>query len=215
MSQPSDQSRLGTSREDAPVPRVEVPSIQIHPESSDSAATAVVPNVPPASTTTTPGSGHFEIPARNLIPIIPNIANGILGQQITYILILRASFIDKEVDLVKVFNAMWNGPGLVIDSEGNETKGTRLYPYPKIGDNEFENMWEQQSMYPRDPKGMKAALGLLKKRTDFSIPYMRLHPLNLRFLLGNFGEVMAWIKERAKMVEVELTSEVFGRRWYD
>ncbi|KAK3176138.1 hypothetical protein OEA41_007460 [Lepraria neglecta] len=112
--------------------------------------------------------GHLK---RN--PLNPASRSGTLGQQLTYIIVLKATYSNTWVDLAKVYNALWNYVDFVSveSAEGIQQRykilGSR--PYPEISKDAFRDMWRHQTLYPRDPDSMKAELQNPKGRNDFQL----------------------------------------------
>lgn len=104
-------------------------------------------------------------------PLIPASYSGTLGQKITYILILKASYSNTRADLAKVYNTLWNYIDFVALEfvEGIQMGYTILgnRPYPEISKDDFRDMWRHQTLYPRDPDSMRAELLDLKGRNYF------------------------------------------------
>lgn len=76
--------------------------------------------------------------------MVQDIPNGVQGQQITYLLILRASYANSWADLTKVFNRIWNGPNWVNRVHGQRVDGATLgWPYRKLSQAEVTQMWEE------------------------------------------------------------------------
>ena len=133
-----------------------------------------------------------NIPARSEIPIIPDVPNGVPGQQHTYMLILRASFSNSWTDLAKVFDTGWNGPDRVMGSDGEVYEDAR--PNPEIGRDEFRYTWLNQMWYPRDEDGMRNALRELQSRQDFVIRSFDKERLEFKSRPGDFADVMRVIQ---------------------
>ncbi|MCJ1459845.1 hypothetical protein MMC28_010224 [Mycoblastus sanguinarius] len=68
-----------------------------------------------------------------------NAPNGIKGQQITYILILKATYSNARAELANVFNEIWNGPEFVVVPKIRlKVTGTSIYR--ELARKEVKNM---------------------------------------------------------------------------
>lgn len=85
----------------------------------------------------------IKFPSCSIIPLIPGENTD--GQQVTYILILRARYSNSWADLTKVFNRIWNGPSYTIIPQimGGFQHGKE---HSDISQHEMERMWREQTL---------------------------------------------------------------------
>ncbi len=144
------------------------------------------------------------IPSRSDIPVVQDVLDGLRGQQITYLLILRTLYTIPWADLTKAFNCIWNGPSWVhrVKPDGNVESLIYGWPYRPLDQAEVVEMWEAQTLYPKDMEGMRSALALLEAKKDYlcqgvafdhmaSVPTYQMEPG-----LGDFEEVMERIERK-------------------
>ena len=146
--------------------------------------------------------------ARSIITLIPDVPGGTLGQQIAYILVLKATFSNSWADLAKVYNDIWNHLDiLVVEFDPDRPQHWRQYPgirpYPEASKDEVRDMWRHQTIYKRDSESMRAELEKLKSRQDFLCRY----PDNEGIIMGSyagFHKLMADIERSAGYANVKL-----------
>ena len=146
--------------------------------------------------------------ARSRIILIPGVPNGTLGQQITYILILRATFSNSWADLTKIFNRIWNERDFVLaeyDPRYPEswTKWLGIQPYPEVSKDKVRSLWRHQRIYQRDADSVRAALENLRSKTDFQCRFPSREGVIIAFDV-TFDKLMKTIEQAAEAVEVEL-----------
>ena len=146
--------------------------------------------------------------ARCQIILIPDVPDCTLGQQITYILILRATYSNSWADLTKIYNKIWNDWDWVLVEYAPLRpdcwkKWLGVRPYPEVSKDEVRDMWRHQTIYKRDPDSMRVALGNLRSRTGFRCRYPEYDGYITAFH-ATFENVMNYIQQKAQVVEVEL-----------
>ena len=146
--------------------------------------------------------------ARCQIIIIPNVPNGTFGQQITYILILRATYSNSWSDLTKVFNRIWNDRDWVLAEYAPLRpecwrKWLGMRPYPEASKDEVRNLWRRQTIYKRDADSMRIVLENIRSRTGFQCRYPNYEGVIDAFDT-TFQILMTAIEQKAQTVEVEL-----------
>lgn len=146
--------------------------------------------------------------ARCQIIIIPDVPDGTLGQQITYILLLRATYSNSWADLTKIFNKIWNDIDWVLTEFApvrpdcwRKTLGMR--PYPEVSKDEVRQLWRHQTIYKRDADSMRVALEDLRSRTGFQCRYPDYDGAIMAFD-ATFENLMTAIEHKAQSVEIEL-----------
>ena len=163
--------------------------------------------------------GTFRIrpfAARSRIILIPDVPNGTLGQQITYILILRATYANSWVDLTKIFNKIWNERDWVLaelepQHPRNWKKWQGVRPYPEVSKDEFRNLWRRQTIYKRDTDSVRAALENLRSKTDFQCRFPSHEGTIIAFDV-TFDKLMKAIEDAAQVVKVKLKTTGEGER---
>ena len=150
----------------------------------------------------------FAIPSRSDIPYFRHMYDDTLGQQITYILVLRASYSNTLSDLAKVYNRVWHHADVLFMMKRvfNVTTLVREYrgwkPFPELDMEEFRDMWEDQTMYPKDEASMRQVLEALKlKEVTLRCPVM---DESIQCWPDVFDRVMGKIECCARTVGVEL-----------
>ena len=146
--------------------------------------------------------------ARSHIILIPEVPNGTLGQQITYILVLRATYSNSWADLTKVFNWIWNGRDCVLAEYDPQLprswkKWCGIRPYPELSKDEVRKLWRHQTIYKRDADSMRVALETLRSKTDFQCRYPDYDGVITAFDT-TFETLMTAIEQEAQVAEVEL-----------
>lgn len=146
--------------------------------------------------------------ARSRIILIPGVPNGTLGQQITYILVLRATFSNSWADLTKVFNKIWNERDWVLAEfdpriPRSWKKWLGIHPYPEVSKDKVKKLWRHQKIYQRDADSMRAALEKLRSKTDFQCRFPSREGVIIAFDV-TFDKLMKAIEQAAQAVEVEL-----------
>ena len=146
--------------------------------------------------------------ARSRIILIPGVPHGTLGQQITYILILRATFSNNWADLTKIFNQIWNERDFVLAEYDPRypqswTKWLGIQPYPDLSKDKVRSLWRHQRIYQRDADSVLAALENLSSRTDFQCRFPSREGVIIAFDV-TFDKLIKAIKHAAEAVEVEL-----------
>ena len=146
--------------------------------------------------------------ARSRIILIPSVPNGTLGQQITYILILRSTFTNTWAELTKIFNRIWNEHDWVLAdfdfvNPRSWKKLIGIRPYPEVSKAEVKSLWRQQTIYPRDADSMRAAMENLRTKTDFQCRFPSREGVIIAFDV-TFDKLMKTIEQAAEAVEVEL-----------
>ncbi len=146
--------------------------------------------------------------ARCQIILIPDVPDGTLGQQITYILVLRATYSNSWADLTKIFNKIWNDRDWVL-AEFDPLrpqcwrKWLGMRPYPEVSKDEVRNLWRHQTIYKRDADTMQIALENLRSKTGFQCRYPNYEGAIIAFD-ATFENLMTYIEQKAQVVEVEL-----------
>ena len=152
--------------------------------------------------------------ARSRIILIPSVPNGTLGQQITYILVLRATFLNTWADSTKIFNRIWNENDWVLAEFdfGNPRSWKKfigIRPYPEVSKAKVKSLWRQQTIYPRDADSMRAAMENLRTKTDFQCRFPSREGVIIAFDV-TFDKLMKTIEQAAEAVEVELKARGVG-----
>ena len=152
--------------------------------------------------------------ARSRIILIPSVPNGTLGQQITYILILRSTFTNTWAELTKIFNRIWNEHDWVLADfdSGNPRSWKKVIgirPYPEVSKAEVKSLWCQQTIYPRDADSMRAAMENLRAKTDFQCRFPSREGVIIAFDV-TFDKLMKTIEQAAEAAEVELNTRGKG-----
>ena len=146
--------------------------------------------------------------ARCQIILIPDAPDGTLGQQITYILVLRATYSNSWADLTKIFNKIWNDRDWVL-AEFDPLrpqcwrKWLGMRPYPEVSKDEVRNLWRHQTIYKRDAESMRVALENLRSKTGFQCRYPD-HEGAIIAFDATFETLMTAIEQAAQVVRVEL-----------
>ncbi len=156
--------------------------------------------------------------ARSQIILIPDVPSGTRGQQITYILVLRATYFNSWADLTKIFNKIWNDRDWVLAEYDPQLprswkKWLGIRPYPEVSKDEVRNLWRHQTIYKRDADSMRAALENLRSRTDFQCRYPSYEGAIIAFDAA-FENLMTAIEQAAQAVKVELKVTGDGEREY-
>ena len=145
--------------------------------------------------------------ARCQIIIIPDVPDGTFGQQITYVLILRATYSNSWSDLTKIFNRIWNDRDWVLAEFTPRPecwkKWLGMRPYPEASKEEVRNLWRHQKIYKRDADSMRVALENLRSKTGFQCRYPDYEGVIDAFNT-TFQFLMAAIEQKAQTVGVEL-----------
>ncbi|KAK0507235.1 hypothetical protein JMJ35_010273 [Cladonia borealis] len=146
--------------------------------------------------------------ARCQIILIPDVPDCTLGQQITYILILRATYSNSWADLTKIYNKIWNDWDWVLVEFAPQrpecwSKWLGMRPYPEVSKDEVRDMWRHQTIYKRDPDSMRIALENLRSKTGFRCRYPDYDGYITAFH-ATFENLMTYIEQKAQVVEVEL-----------
>ena len=146
--------------------------------------------------------------ARCQIILIPDVPDGTLGQQITYILVLRATYSNSWADLAKIFNKIWNDRDWVL-AEFDPLrpqcwrKWLGMRPYPEVSKDEVRNLWRHQTIYKRDADSMRIALENLRSKTGLQCRYPDYEGAIIAFD-ATFENLMTYIEQKAQVVKVEL-----------
>lgn len=142
----------------------------------------------------------IRVPSRSVIPLIPGENTD--GQQVTYILILRARYSNSWADLTKVFNQIWNGPSYTIipQVKGKFQHGKE---HSDISQQEMERMWREQTLYARDVPGMRAGLTTLMEREDILMTFLDKEG-NMNSRISNAKVLTDHIETCARDVDVVL-----------
>lgn len=100
----------------------------------------------------------IPVPSRSDVPRFPNVAKkDTRGQQLTYLLVLLATFTIEWPEVAKVFNKIWCQPDIrAVFSVKRRFVGAS--PYDEICEEELRKMWEEQTMYGQDLKAMRLAM---------------------------------------------------------
>ena len=163
------------------------------------------------------GTVHIRpFAARSQIILIPDVPNGTLGQQITYILVLRATYSNSWAELTKVFNRIWNEKDWVLAEfdpglPQSWKKWLGIRPYPEVSKDEVRKLWRHQTIYKRDVDSMRAALENFRSKKDFQCRY----PSYEGDIIGfdaKFENLMTAIEQAAQVVKVELKTTGDGER---
>ena len=146
--------------------------------------------------------------ARCQIILIPDVPDGTLGQQITYILVLRATYSNSWADLTKIFNRIWNDRDWVLAEfdpllPRSWRKWLGMRPYPEVSKDEVRKLWRHQTIYKRDADSMRDALEDLRSKTDFQCRYPS-HEGTIIAFNAKFENLMTAVEQAAQVVKVEL-----------
>lgn len=163
--------------------------------------------------------GTFRIrpfAARSLIILIPDVPNGTLGQQLTYILVLKATYSNSWFDLTKIFNKIWNERDWLLGEvephhSENSAKWLGIRPYPEVSKDELRNLWRRQTIYKRDTDSVRAALESLRSRTDLQCRFPSHEGTIMAFPVA-FDILVKAIEDAAQLVDVSLKTTGEGKR---
>ena len=152
--------------------------------------------------------------ARCQIILIPDVPDCTLGQQITYILILKTTYSNSWADLTKIYNKIWNDWDWVLVKFAPQrpecwSKWLGIHPYPAVSKDEVRDMWRHQTIYKRDPDSMRVALANLRSKTSFRSRYPDYDGYITAFH-ATFENLMTYIEQKAQVVEVELKTLAEG-----
>ena len=100
----------------------------------------------------------IAVPSCSDVPRFPTVTHeNIRGQQLTYLLVLLATYSIEWPDLTRLFNSIWCQPDMRMVF-GVEKRVAGARPYDEMREEDLKKMWEGQIMYDKDMDAMRLAM---------------------------------------------------------